>query len=349
MSKPFTLKKSGSPLIRVVRSAADGFGDDELMTRAAALAFYAALSVAPLLLLLVWVLSMLHAGWENQLAEALTTVVGAKAAETLVTVIQSAHEHPKLGNIAGVIGLGVTVFSASAVFAQLQGTLNRVWRVKAKPGEAVGAWLRARARAFALLGGVAFLLIVSFAISALIQGLLGREGTGWTVAKYAVSIFVFAGAFAMMFKVLPDALIDWRDALLGAALTTGLFLAGEFGIGVYVSHSNVGGAYGPAGAFVVLLTWTYYSSLIVLLGAELTRGVAEARGKPVRPSAHAVQIEAAPAEVSLPGEPGSMSKSRPVARPRHRGTGSINSTTIAAGAIGVVLATVVSRALRSGR
>lgn len=288
----------------LMHSTVDGFGDDELMTRAAALAFYAALSIAPMLLLLVWTLSLLNPGLEAQLTDALQTVLGEKAAGALASVIESAHQHPQLGHLAGIIGIGVTVFSASAVFAQLQGTLNRVWRVKPKPGEAVGAWLRARGRAFALLGGIAFLLIVSFVISALIQGLFPQESAVWTALKYVVSVFVFAAAFALMFRVLPDARIDWSDAVLGAVLTTALFLAGEFAIGIYVAHSNVGGAYGPAGAFVVLLTWTYYSSIIVLLGAELTRGVADARGKPIRPNAHAVEIASAPAEVGQPGEVG---------------------------------------------
>ncbi|QWT21374.1 YihY/virulence factor BrkB family protein [Bacillus sp. NP157] len=295
---------------RYLLSAVDGFGDDELMTRAAALAFYAALSIAPLLLLLVWTLSLLDPSLEGQLADALRSMVGDKAAEALQVVIQSAHEHPKLGHIAGLVGLGVTLFSASAVFAQLQGTLNRVWRVKPKPGAAVGAWLRARAKAFALLGGVAFLLIISFVISALIQGIFDGEGTGWTVTKYIVSVFVFALAFTLMFRVLPDAAIDWSEALIGAVLTTGLFLAGEFVIGLYVTHSNVGGAYGPAGAFVVLLTWTYYSSIIVLLGAELTRIVAEARGKPIRPDAHAVEIAPAPAEIGRPAGDGFAARRR---------------------------------------
>ncbi|WP_084621403.1 YihY/virulence factor BrkB family protein [Luteibacter yeojuensis] len=295
---------------RLAKATIDGFGDDELMTRAAALAFYAALSVAPVLLLLVWTLSMLHPGLEQQLTEALQTTVGEKAASSLESVIASAHEHPQLGHVAGIVGLLVTVFSASAVFAQLQGTLDRVWRVKPKPGAAVGTWLRARARAFALLGGVAFLLIISLVVSAVIQAVFTGQGTGWTIVKYAVSVVVFLGAFLLMFRVLPDAVIDWSDALLGAAVTTALFLAGEFAIGLYVAHSNVGGAYGPAGAFVVLLTWTYYSSVIVLVGAELTRSLAEARGKPIRPNAHAVQIEAAPAEVGAPGEPGAAAKSR---------------------------------------
>ncbi|NII53488.1 YihY/virulence factor BrkB family protein [Luteibacter sp. SG786] len=290
---------------RTIVSAVEGFSDDELMTRAAALSFYAALSFAPLLLLLVWLVSMLHPAWQGELSEALAGVVGERAAEALNVVIESAKSHPKLGDLAGIIGIVVTLFGASAVFAQLQATLDRVWRVKAKPGEAVGAWLRARARAFALLGGIAFMMIVSFLVSALIQALVRGEGMVWKMAEYAISVLVFVTAFGAMYKVLPDAVISWSEALIGAVLTTVLFLAGKYAIGLYIQYANVGGAYGPAGAFIVLLTWTYYSSIIVLLGAELTRGVADARGKPIQPSEHAVRIEAAPAELpdDAPGRP----------------------------------------------
>lgn len=283
---------------RTVMSAVDGFSDDELITRAAALSFYAALSFAPLLLLLVWTVSMLHPAWQGELSEALAGVVGTKAAEALNAVIASAKSHPKLGDVAGIIGIGVTLFGASAVFAQLQGTLDRVWRVKPKPGAALSAWLRARARAFALLGGIAFMMIISFVVSAAIQTLVRGDGTAWKIVEYAISVVVFIAAFATMYKVLPDAVIDWNEAIIGAILTTALFLLGKYAIGLYIQYSDVGGAYGPAGAFIVLLTWTYYSSIIVLLGAELTRGVADARGKPIRPSVHAVEIEAAPAEIS---------------------------------------------------
>jgi membrane protein len=303
------MAKQRGPFVRTILSAAQGFSDDELMTRAAALAFYAALSFAPLLLLLVWVVSMLHPGWQQQLSEALTTVVGDRAAEAMNGVIQSAKSHPKLGDIAGIIGVGVTIFGASAVFAQLQATLDRVWRVKPKPGEAVGAWLRARGRAFALLGGLAFMLIISFVVSAIIQTLIQGDTAAWKVAEYAVSVVVFVGAFGIMYKVLPDAVIDWQEALLGALLTTALFLVGKFAIGLYIQHSDVGGAYGPAGAFVVLLTWVYYSAIIVLMGAELTRGLAEARGKPVQPSPHAVAIEPAPAEIGAAGQARPMPRS----------------------------------------
>lgn len=283
---------------RTILSAVDGFSDDELMTRAAALAFYAALSFAPVLLLMVWVVSTLNPDWQNQLSDALANVVGTRASEALDGVIKSAKAHPRLGDIAGVVGIGVTLFGASAVFAQLQATLDRVWRVKAKPGEAIGAWLRARARAFALLGGMTFMLIVSFVISAIIQTMIHGDTRTWKGTEYAISVVVFVAAFGAMYKVLPDALIEWRDAIVGAVLTTVLFLIGKYAIGLYIEHSDVGGAYGPAGAFVVLLTWTYYSSIIVLLGAELTRGLADARGNPIRPNAHAVEIESAPKEVT---------------------------------------------------
>lgn len=307
------MKFTLATLKRTVMSAADGFSDDELMTRAAALAFYAALSFAPLLILLVWLVSTLHAGWQQQLSDAMTGMVGARAADAVNGVINSAKNHPRTGDVAGIIGIAVTLFSASAVFAQLQGTLNRVWRVKPKPGAAVGAWLRTRAHALALLGGIAFMMIISFVISGIIKAVVPGDTLAWQIIEDVVSAVVFIVAFGAMYKVLPDARIDWFDAFIGALLTALLFIAGKFAIGLYIDHSDVGGAYGPAGAFVVLLTWVYYTSIIVLMGAELTRGMADARGKPIRPSAHAVEIDTRPVELT---EPGGASKPLP---PRARG------------------------------
>jgi membrane protein len=196
-----------------------------------------------------------------------------------------------VGNIAGLVGLVVTLMGASAVFAQLQGTLNRVWGVRSRPGAAVGAWLRTRAHALALLVGIAFLLVVSFLLSGLIQLMVPGNTMAWQIIEDLISGGVFVLVFGAMYKVLPDAIIEWSDALVGALLTAVLFIAGKFLIGLYIDHSNVGGAYGPAGAIIVLLTWVYYSSIIVLMGAELTRGLADARGKPIRPNAHAVEIQ----------------------------------------------------------
>lgn len=295
------MEKHRNKLMITLTSTVDAFNDDELMTRAAALAFYAALSFAPILLLLVWTVSVLQPAWLAQMLAMMASIVGERAAGAIDDVVKSARAHPQLGNVASLLGMGITLFSASAVFAQLQGTLNRVWHVKPKPGAAIGAWLRARAHAFALLVGVGFLLIISFVVSATIQALIPGQDTLWKAIEYLVSVVVFVIAFGGMYKVLPDAAIEWRDAVMGAIITTLLFLLGKYAIGFYISHANVGGAYGPAAAFVVLLTWVYYSSIIVLVGAALTRAVAEARGKPILPSDHAVEIEAKLAEVSEPG------------------------------------------------
>lgn len=297
----FPMAKRRSKLTITVLSTVDAFSDDELMTRAAALAFYGALSFAPLLLLMVWTVSVIQPSWMEQMLAMMAGVVGSRAAGAINDIVTSARTHPQLGSVAGLIGMGITLFSASAVFAQLQGTLNRVWHVKPKPGAAIGAWLRARAHAFALLVGIGFLLIISFVVSATIQALIPGQDALWKAAEYIVSVVVFVVAFGGMYKVLPDAAIEWRDAVMGALITTLLFLLGKYAIGFYISHANVGGAYGPAAAFVVLLTWVYYSSIIVLVGAALTRAVAEARGKPIVPAEHAVEVEAKLAEVSEPG------------------------------------------------
>ncbi len=272
---------------RTVMSAVSGFNDDELMTRAAALAFYASVSFAPVLILLVWVLSSLHSEWQQQLAASLTGMIGAQAADAVQAVINSARDHPHGGNIADLVGLGVTLFGASAVFAQLQGSLNRIWRVEAQPGAAIGAWLMARARALALLGGIGFMMIVTFVVSGVIQLVVHGDTLAWQIIEYALAAVVFVLAFGAMYRVLPDAHIHWRDALKGGALTAALFLVGKWAIGLYIGHSDVGGAYGSAGALVVLLTWVFYASIIVLMGAELTHALMEARGERTKPEEQA--------------------------------------------------------------
>ena len=276
-------------LKRTVMSAVSGFGDDELMTRAAALAFYASVSFAPVLILLVWVLSSLHSEWQQQLAASLTGMIGARASDAVQAVITSAREHPHSGNIAGLVGLGVTLVGASAVFAQLQGALNRIWRVEPQPGRAISAWLMARARALALLGGIGFMMIVTFVVSGILQLVVPGDTLAWEIIEYVLSAVVFVLAFGAMYRVLPDADIRWRDALRGGVLTALLFLAGKWVIGLYIAHSDVGGAYGSAGALVVLLTWVFYASVIVLMGAELTHGLMAARGGHAAPDQHAVK------------------------------------------------------------
>ena len=269
------------------RKVLHGVGDDDLLTRAAAIAFYSALSFAPLMVLLLWLVAALRPEWQQQLTDGLAGILGEKAAGAINLVVANAKSTPTMGNIAGIAGLVITIFGASAVFAQLQSALNVVWDVKAKPGKALTAWLWARARAIALVVGFTFLLIVSFVVSALIGIFVPADSGLWTIVQWLISLLVFIAAFGAMYRVLPDASIAWMDAWRGALLTTTLFFAGKYAIDLYIRHASVGGAYGPAGALVVLLTWIYYAAIIVLAGAELTHGLALARGSKPPPQAQA--------------------------------------------------------------
>ncbi|EIL93236.1 YihY/virulence factor BrkB family protein [Rhodanobacter spathiphylli] len=276
-----------SRLASILRKTIGGIGDDALLTRAAAIAFYSALSFAPLIVLLLWLLAALRPEWQQQLTDGLAGILGEKAAGAITLVLQNAKSRPTLGNVAGVVGLLITLFSASVVFAQLQGALNVIWDVQARPGKAITAWLWARARAIALLVGVTFLLIVSFVVSTLIRFFVPVDSWIWSIAEQVISLLVFIAAFGAMYRVLPDARIAWADAWRGALLTTVLFIAGKYAIDLYIRHASVGGAYGPAGALVVLLTWVYYASTIVLMGAELTHGLSAARGEKAPPEQQA--------------------------------------------------------------
>lgn len=267
---------------------AHGFAHDELSTRAAALAFYSALSFAPLLVLLLWVVTSLEPAWQHELVASLQHLVGPRAADAVTLVLDNARERPGVGSWAGLFGLGVTLVGASAVFAQLQGAINRVWNLAPHPGGAIVDWLRARMMALGLLLSLAFLMVISFAASALIAVFVHGDTLAWQMLEALISLALFTAVFAAIFKVLPDAAIAWPDAIVGAALTAVLFAAGKFVIGLYLARSNVGGAYGSAGGVVVLLVWVYYSALILLLGAELTQSVAEVLGRPIVPRAHAV-------------------------------------------------------------
>lgn len=274
----------------VLRRTMAGIGQHEMLTRAAAIGFYSALSFAPLLILLLWLVASLQPQWQAQLVGAMNGLLGPRASDAVKLVIANAEQRPRFGTWAGWLGIAVTLFSASAVFVQLQDSLNRVWDLRARPGNEVISWLRTRMHAFGLLLTLAFLLVISFAASTLIAVFTHGDTLFWQVIELLVSLLVFGIVFAAVYKVLPDAVIDWRDALIGAGLTAVLFAAGKFAIGLYLAHSSVGGAYGPASSVVVLLVWVYYSAVILLVGAELTQAVAEERGSPIRPSAHAVLV-----------------------------------------------------------
>lgn len=259
--------------IHRIRTAVVGFVDHDDLTLAASLAYYTALSLAPLVILALWTAGALSWNAQDALVAEVQRVAGDAVARTVSTVIDSAQLHPALGSFAGWLGVLVLVMGAAAVFAQLQLALNIIFGVR-NPTHApstywVLRWLRRRLLSVGLLASATFVLIVSLVVSALLALLLpSDERIVAAVVNDGATLIALAVLFAALFRYLPDARLSWRETSTGALLTAILFAIGKAAIAHYVTRTGAGSAYGPAGSIVVLLVWVYYSAAIFLLGAE---------------------------------------------------------------------------------
>ena len=232
------------------------FIDADLMTQSAALALYALLSLAPLLLLLVWLVSAL--------------LPGAQAEGVARTVIENAQARPDTGSIAGWWSVGLLFVGATAVFAQLQDALNQIFRTEAARLEGLKAWLRKRVFSLGLVFALGFLLLVSMTITTVLQVAFGRFEWMLPAVASVASWLVYAIGFALMYQYLPDRNVGWRRALQGGAITAGLFVLGRAAIAWYLQTAEPGVAYGAMGTLVLALVWIYYAALIVFVGALVT-------------------------------------------------------------------------------
>jgi len=274
--------------------------DDKAPQLGAALAYYTVFSLAPLVLVLLAIIGILFrddpAGAWSRVTEQMGYFLDTSAVK-VVTDIAAEASKPGKSTLATTFGIALAVFGASGVFGQLQDALNTIWGVKAKPGEGIMSFIRARFISFAMLGGVFFLLLVSLTIEALLKGfshyLQSALPGGLTIAVSFYLLFDFAVVtvlFAMIFKFLPDAKIQWRDVWIGAVMTALFFGIGKWALGLYLGSGAAASAYGAASSLITLLLWIYYSSQILLFGAEFTQVYANRAGRRVKPSAHAVLI-----------------------------------------------------------
>jgi membrane protein len=283
-----------SAILDTAIAAAKDFGRDEALTQAAALAFYAALSFAPLLILLLWVSSVLGPDAQAMLIEQIRALAGQGAGEAVADVIANAEQAPSLGSFSALVSLGALLFSATGVFAQLQKTLNHIWDVQPRPGGGVRQFVRTRLLSTAMLAAFGFLLVVSLVVSTALALVLSRLGPLVAAGSFMSSVVVFSLAFAAVYKVVPDCIVETRDAFIGGALTGVLFAVGKEAIGLYLGRSSVGSAYGAAGSLLVLLVWVYFSGVVVLFGAELTQAYAARFGGGIVPDTHAVPTHRKP-------------------------------------------------------
>jgi membrane protein len=217
--------------------------------------------------------------------------------QVVQNIAQQASQ-PGKGLIATIIGIALALFGATGVFGELQDALNTVWGVKAKPTLGVWGFLRSRFLSFAMVAGVCFLLLVSLAIEALLKSFSHYVQSalpgGLVVALAVYLVFDFAVVvllFAMIFKFLPDITIQWRDVWIGAVITAVLFDLGKWLLGFYLGSGAAASAYGAASSLITLLLWVYYSSQILIFGAEFTQVYAGQAGREFKPSEYAVRVE----------------------------------------------------------
>lgn len=280
-------------LPRAMFDAVRAFVEDDAVKLAAALAFYTALALSPLTVVVLGMLSLLGHDAASELVREVDLLVGNEGASMVRTIIDSANSTEPGGGALGIVSVAVLAFSASGVFAELQSSLNLIWGVTAKPGRGVRDWLRRRLLSFAMLGVLAFLLLVSLGASTfvtLLEGWIGTSST-WRFASEGVGFAVVALLFAAVFRFLPDVRIAWRDVFLGSFVTAALFTVGKYVIGLYLARGRLGSAYGAAGSLVVVLAWVYYSAMIVFLGAEITRAWVRLGGRALEPNRYAVRRE----------------------------------------------------------
>ena len=274
--------------------------EDKAPQLGAALAYYTVFSLAPLILVLLAIVGLLFrndpGGAWNKITDQMSYFLDKSAVEVVQNIAQKAAQ-PNKSLLATIIGILLALFGASGVFGQLQDALNTIWGVRAKPGAGIWGFLRSRFLSFAMVGGVCFLLLVSLTLESVLKGfshyIQGVLPGGIVIAIAVYWIFDLAVVillFAIIFKFLPDAKIRWRDVWIGAGMTAIFFAIGKWALGLYLGSGSAASAYGAASSLITLLLWVYYSSQILLFGAEFTQVYACRAGRGITPDEHATRI-----------------------------------------------------------
>lgn len=316
-------------LFDLLRTAAMKWSADKASRLGAALAYYSIFSLAPLLLVVTALTGIFLGGDDNarmQVIQKLSGIIGAEAARQIGEMAQAANQQSS-GILISIIGVVVLLFGASGVFLQLQDSLNTIWKVTPKPGLGILALIRQRLLSLSIVFGAGFLLLVSLLLTVILKAVIGSisiylpmAGT-LQIVTFVVSFIITTLLFLMIYKVLPDVEIGWRDVGIGAVVTAVLFVIGQLALSWYLGTQSTKSAYGAAGSLVVLLLYIYYSAQILLFGAEITYVYANRFGTRIQPSTNAVSLEdTAPAAVIPRNKPLPQYLSTPQRRPQNDDT-----------------------------
>jgi len=276
-----------------------GFVNDNGLKLSASLAYYTVFSIAPLIILVISITSLVLRNYDYNDAfyTQLSHFMGKDAVIQLREVVKNLQLSGKSG-IALFLGIAILMLGASSMFVEIQDSLNIIWRVKAKPKKGWLKLLQNRFLSFSLIISLGFLLLVSLILNIAINALSTRlvhffplvTVTLFDLINLAITLIVITILFSIVFKFLPDVKIKWKDVRTGAIFTALLFMFGQYLIGLYLQYTAQGSAYGAAGSIIIILVWIYYTSVILYIGAEFTQVYAEAIGSKIEPAEYAVYI-----------------------------------------------------------
>ena len=281
----------------------NGFVEDRVMKLSASLAYYTILAMSPLLMVIISVASMIYEqqAIEKQIYNELRDLLGSELALEIQKFVLNSSVTGE-NSIALISGVAVMIVAATAVFMDMQSSLNLIWQVKAKPKRGWLKMIKNRVLSFSLIVSLSFTLLVSMMLNAVVSA-LGRyffdlftdynEGLEaiFFVVNQIISLLISAVIFTLIFKILPDVKMKWKAAFIGGIFTTVLFTLGQLGIGFYLDQFQPGLNFGSAGSIVAILVWVYYTAVIVYLGAEFTQVYAEKYGVGIQPSENAVYLK----------------------------------------------------------
>lgn len=254
---------------------ANRFVEIDVLAQSAALSFYGLLSMAPLLVLLLWLTASLYPSAQDALVAQVGQIAGNGGMIVARTVLENATAQPGVGSMAGLWSTLLLFVGATAVFAQLQNALNMIFRTDRQRLDGIVAWLKKRVFSFGVVLALGFLLIVSMIATTALQVVFARLPSLLPAVSYATMLVLYALAFAFLYRYLPDRPVAWRQSLLGGLITSGLFALGRYGIGLYIATAAPGSAYGSMGALVIMVVWIYYATVVFLVGALLTAVIDE--------------------------------------------------------------------------
>ncbi|KTD17035.1 YihY/virulence factor BrkB family protein [Legionella jordanis] len=282
----------------LLKKTLNGWSEDRVSSLAAALAYYTIFSVGPILIIAIAIAGLIFGrdAVQGQLLSKISDIFGAGSAIQIKTMIVSAY-NPETSLLAQAVAVIILLFGASGVFGELQTGLNAIWGVEPKPGRGIMGIIKDRFFSFTMVLGIGFLLLVSLILSVVLSMissytshlLPAGEFIAWIINSI-ISLLGITCLFALIFKILPDVNVFWRDVWLGAFVTSLLFTLGKYLLGIYLVNVNVQDGFGAAGSLIIVLVWVYYSAQILFIGAEFTKAFATRNGRTIKPYPEAILV-----------------------------------------------------------